>query len=98
MLREVGERAVAERADVLPTDLEATGRRGVDAADEVEQRGLAAARRTHDHREALLRDVEGHTPDRGDPQPFVVVDLPDLTKANDGGIARCGPLVSCGLG
>ena len=56
-----GQRAVAELARLLPGDGDAAGRRHADAADQVEQRRLAAAGGARDRRELAARDrqVEG---------------------------------------
>src|SRR6185437_7681021 len=52
---EIRERVVAEPFQIRAADLDAAGARRVDAADEVEQRGLAAAGGPDDYREAMAR-------------------------------------------
>ena len=50
--------AAAERADGHAADLDRAAGRRVEAADQIEQRGLAGSRRTHQREEIALRDFE----------------------------------------
>src|SRR6188508_106295 len=52
------ERAVAHRIDALACDLERAAARPVEAADQVQQRRLAGARRPHQREEVAFADVE----------------------------------------
>src|SRR5262249_16973915 len=54
------ERAARELVDTAAIDRDAAGRRRVESADEVEQRGLAGAGRPHERDEVPARDVEVH--------------------------------------
>ena len=54
----LGERAAAELVEPLAADRDAAARGHVEAADEVEQRRLARARRAHQGEEVALLDVE----------------------------------------
>jgi hypothetical protein len=55
---QVGEHPLGERAGVLAGDLDDAGSRGVDAADEVEQGGLAAAGGARHREELALADLQ----------------------------------------
>ena len=54
----LAERAVAERVGALAGDLDRAGARPVQAADQVQQRRLARARRPHQREEIPFRDVQ----------------------------------------
>src|SRR5262249_47677329 len=80
---EIRDHLVGKRADVLPAHLYAPRGRRIDAADQVEKGGFAAARRPDDHGEALARYFHAHAIDRGDLQSIVVVGLDDVTEPDD---------------
>ena len=53
------ERALAHARDVLPVDQNPSGRRPIDAAEQIEERRLAAAARSHDRDRFALPDLPG---------------------------------------
>ena len=67
--RKSARRVVVEAPTSSPHTSSVPARRRVDAADQVEQRGLAAARGADHHREAVGRDVEADAAQAGTSTP-----------------------------
>ena len=78
---EIRERSVRKPPDILAANLDPPARRRVDTADQVEQRGFAAAGGTNDHAEALRRDRHADIADRGDIDLPGVIGLPGHDRA-----------------
>src|ERR1700737_604769 len=68
-----GQSRLAELAEVGATDDDGAGRRPVNPGDQVEHRGLAAARWTHDRGELALLDGDRHAVER--PGDAALIDL-----------------------
>src|SRR5262249_59368446 len=77
---EPGQLRLAQAAEVGPTHGYAAGARLVKPGDEVEERGLAAARRSHDGRELAALDRQRHAVQgSGD---AALVDLGDIGQSD----------------
>ena len=80
---QIGERPLRELRGVLAVHLHRAAGRGVDAADQVEQRGLARARRPGDGEELAAVHVERHAAQRVDVGLAEQVVLGDVPHRDD---------------
>ena len=79
-----GELAAAELIDAAAADADLARGRLIESADEIEERRLARARRTHERDEVALGDVEIEPVQDFDLLPAALVDLGDLGHLDHG--------------
>ena len=82
---EPGQRILVERRDVHAVDADLTRRRGVEASDEPEQCGLAAARRADDGEALPVRHVEGERVQDGERRAAALNGLADAAQRDHEG-------------
>src|SRR4026208_277272 len=78
-----GQSVVAELRDLLPVEPVLTGRRGIEAADQIHHRGLAGPRRAHDGDVLVAAHIEAHTAKRVDQLSSHIVDPGEIPNPND---------------
>ena len=78
-----GQGGLVEARDLPAVNDDAAARRPIDAGDEVQQCGLARARRPHEREEVAARNVEGDAVQDRDFEFVAVVDLVDVLDVNE---------------
>jgi hypothetical protein len=82
------ERALRKLRYVGPRDDHLSGRRPIDAGDQVEERGFAGARRAHQRHELSLGHPQIDAVQDGDLQAVPAVDLPHTDHIDHGPVSR----------
>src|SRR5437870_3709900 len=77
-----GQRRLAEAGDLLAVDDDPTARRPVDAGDQIKQRRLARAGRTHQSQKIAARNVQRDPVQNGDVKFVALVDLANIADLN----------------
>ena len=83
---EIRQRVVGQPAGVVAADFHAAAGRRVDAADQVQQRRLAAAGRPDDHGKPMRRNLQADVADGGNGDRAGLICLDDVIQPDD----RCG--------
>ena len=88
-IRQLRERAFTKLVDAITADRDAAVRGRIEAADQVQQRRLAGARRAHQRKEITLRDVQVDVMQHLDPLLAALVGLADVADFYQCAHFRC---------